>query len=89
MLFQVIFVLCVLLWFADPNLKRHYLLPAIFPNFTLLTIGSFVYGFIASGVYGWLVAITLVFFYNLWPVLVQALLEQQGKTGRLIYWRRP
>ncbi len=34
MLFQVFFVLCVLLWFVDPNLKGHYLLPAIFPNFS-------------------------------------------------------
>jgi hypothetical protein len=66
MVFQVIYVACVLLWFVDPNLKGHYLLPAIFPNFTLLTIGSFIYGFIASGVYGWIVAVTFVFFYNLW-----------------------
>jgi len=47
----------------------HVMLPAIFPNFTLLTIGSFIYGFIASGVYGWIVAVTFVFFYNLWPAL--------------------
>ena len=66
MVFQVIYVACVLLWFVDPNLKGHYLLPAIFPNFTLLTIGSFIYGFIASGVYSWIVAVTFVFFYNLW-----------------------
>src|SRR5690242_16035381 len=69
MLFQVIYALCVLLWFVDPNLKGHYLLPAIFPNFTLLTIGSFIYGLIASGVYGWIVAITFVFFYNFWPAV--------------------
>jgi hypothetical protein len=76
MVFQVIFALCVLLWFVDPNLKGHYLLPAIFPNFTFLTIGSFIYGLIASGVYGWVVAITFVFFYNLWPTLAVALLGQ-------------
>ena len=81
MLFQVIFVLCVLLWFVDPNLKGHYLLPAIFPNFTLLTIGSFIYGFIASGVYGWIVAITFVFFYNLWPSLAAALFGQRSRTA--------
>jgi hypothetical protein len=72
MLFQVIYVLCVLLWFVDPGLKGHYLLPAIFPNFTLLTTASFIYGFIASGVYGWIVAITFVFFYNLWPIVTAA-----------------
>jgi hypothetical protein len=77
MVFQVIYVLCVLLWFVDPNLKGHYLLPAIFPNFTLLTIGSFIYGLIASGIYGWIVAITFVFFYNLWPTLAAALFGQR------------
>ena len=49
-LFQMIYVLCVLLWLVDPSLKGRYLLPAIFPSFTLLTVGSFIYGFIASGV---------------------------------------
>jgi hypothetical protein len=67
MLFQVIYALCVLLWLVDPNLKGHYLLPAIFPNFTFLTIGSFIYGLIPSMLYGWIVAITFAFFYNLWP----------------------
>ena len=69
MLFQVIYVLCALLWLVFPDLKGHALLPAIFPNFTLLTIGSFIYGLIASGLYGWIVAIIFVFFYNLWPNL--------------------
>lgn len=69
MLFQVVYVLCVLLWLADPGLKVHALLPAIFPNFTLLTVGSFIYGLIASMVYGWITAIIFVFFYNLWPTL--------------------
>jgi hypothetical protein len=71
MLFQMIYVLCALLWLAYPGLKGHYL-PAIFPNFTLLTVGSFIYGFIASGVYGWIVAIIFVFFYNLWLSVVAA-----------------
>ena len=70
MLFQMIYVLCILLWLVDPSLKGHYLLPAIFPNFTLLTVGSFIYGFIASGVYGWVAAIVFVFFYNLWPSVI-------------------
>src|SRR3954451_23105779 len=67
MLFQVVYVLCALLWMAFPDLKGHGILPAIFPNFTLLTTGSFVYGLIASAIYGWIVAILFVFFYNLWP----------------------
>lgn len=78
MLFQVIYVLCVLLWLGFPDLKGHALLPAIFPNFTLLTIGSFIYGLIASGVYGWIVAIIFVFFYNLWPDLAAALFGQRA-----------
>jgi len=67
MLFQVIFVLCAALWLMSPDLTGHALLPAIFPGFTLLTIGSFIYGLIASMFYGWIVAIIFVFFYNLWP----------------------
>ena len=76
MLFQVIYVLCAMLWLIYPSLKGHDLLPAIFPNFTLLTVGSFIYGFIASGVYGWTVAITFVFFYNLWPSVVAAFAQR-------------
>jgi hypothetical protein len=67
MLFQVIYLLCAILWIGFPDLKGHALLPAIFPNFTLLTIGSFIYGLIVSMIYGWIVAIIFVFFYNLWP----------------------
>lgn len=78
MLFQVIYVLCVLLWLAFPDLKGHAILPAIFPNFTLLTIRSFIYGLIGSGVYGWIVAIIFVFFYNLWPGLAAALFGQRA-----------
>ena len=78
MLLQVIYVLCVLLWLGFPDLKGHALLPAIFPNFTLLTIGSFIYGLIASGVYGWIVAIISVFFYNLWPDLAAAWFSQKA-----------
>jgi len=77
MLFQVIYVLCVLLWLAFPDLKGHALLPALFPNFTLLTIGSFIYGMVASGVYGWIVAIIFAFFYKLWAALAAALLCQR------------
>lgn len=81
MLFQVIYVLCVALWLAFPELKGHALLPAIFPNFTLLTIGSFIYGLIASMVYGWITAIVFVFFHNLWPS-VAGLVFGQKATSR-------
>src|SRR5262245_30735662 len=76
MLFQVVYVACVVLWLIYPDLKGHYLLPAIFPNFTLLTIGSFIYGLIASGVYGWIVAIVFVFFYNIWPSVAAAFAQR-------------
>jgi dihydrodipicolinate synthase/N-acetylneuraminate lyase len=36
-----------------------------------LTVGSFIYGFIASGVYGWIVAI-----YNLWPRVLAAFAQR-------------
>ena len=39
----------------------------IFPQFKLLDIPSFVYGLIASAMYGWFVSAVFVFFYNLWP----------------------
>ena len=78
MLFQVIFVLCVALWLVNPELQGHALLPAIFPNFKLLTVGSFIYGLIASMIYGWIVAIVFVFFYNLWPSLASALFGRRA-----------
>jgi hypothetical protein len=77
MLFQVIYVLCVLLWLGYPDLKGHAMLPAIFPNFTLLTVGSFIYGLVASMIYGWVAAMIFVFFYNLWPTVTAALLGQR------------
>lgn len=78
MLFQVVYVSCVLLWLGFPDLKGHALLPAIFPNFTLLTFGSFIYGLIASMIYGWVVAIIFVFFYNLWPGVAALVFGQRA-----------
>lgn len=72
MLFQVVYVLCIVLWLAFPDLKGHALLLAVFPNFKLLTLGSFIYGMIASMLYGWIAAIIFVFFFNLWPQLTAA-----------------
>ena len=77
MLFQVIYVICVLLWFVYPDLKGHVFLPAVFPNFTLLTFWSFLYGLIGSMMYGWIAAIIFVFFYNLWPRVAAFLFGQK------------
>jgi hypothetical protein len=74
MLFQVIYVICILLWLGYPELEGHAFLPAIFPNFTLLTAGSFIYGLMASMIYGWIAAAIFVFFYNLWPAWGAAIL---------------
>lgn len=78
MLFQVIYVLCVALWVFFPELKGHALLADIFPQFKLLDIPSFVYGLIASAMYGWLVSAVFVFFFNLWPTVAGAI---WGKTA--------
>ncbi len=74
MLFQVIYVLCVLLWLAFPDLKGHELLPIVFPGFKMIAVGSLIYGLVASMIYGWAVAIIYVFFFNLWPQLVAAVI---------------
>ena len=62
---------------TNPNLEGHNFLSMVFPCFTFLTIGSFICGLVASGVYGWTVAITFVFFYNLWPVVVAYVFGQR------------
>jgi len=77
MLFQVLFLLCVALWLVAPNLNGHAILTTIFPNFTLLTLGSFIYGLVMSMFYGWAVAIIFVFFYNLWPTFASRVLAPQ------------
>ena len=84
MLFQAIYVLCVALWLAFRGLNGHALLLAIFPNFKLLTVGSLIYGFMASMVYGWITAIIFVFFFNLWPQLIAAVMGQRSvRAGQL------
>lgn len=84
MLFQAVYVLCIVLWLAFPNLNGHALLLAVFPNFKLLTVASFVCGFIASMIYGWIVAIIFVFFFNLWPQLTAAIVgERTARAGQL------
>ena len=67
MLFQVIYIICVARWVVFPDLNGHAMLTVIVPGFRLLNVISFLYGLVASAVYGWSVAIIFCFFYNLWP----------------------
>ena len=67
MLFQVTYVLCVVLWAIFPELKGLTLLTAVIPQFKLLDVPNFLSGLVASAVYGWFVSIVFVYFYNLWP----------------------
>lgn len=67
MLFQVIYLLCVVLWIFFPELQGHVILLDLFPQFKLLDLPSFVYGLVSSAVYGWIVSSVFVFFYNMWP----------------------
>jgi hypothetical protein len=78
MLFQVLYVLCVAIYFVAPGLPGHAVLTQIFPQFSLLDLPSFIYGLVLSMVYGWFVAATFVFSYNLWPRF--AALLSNGKT---------
>jgi hypothetical protein len=41
---------------AISELEGHAALSAVFSNFNLLTVGSFIYGFVASMIYGWTAA---------------------------------
>jgi len=70
MLFQVLYVLCVGMWFIAPDLAGHAALTQIFPQFRLLDVPSFIYGLVLSMMYGWFVSAIFVFFYNLWPSFV-------------------
>jgi hypothetical protein len=80
MLFQVLYVLCVAFWTVFPDLKGHALLIALFPQFKLLDVPSFIYGLVASAMYGWFVAAIFVFFYNLWPSLADLIFGRRSVT---------
>ena len=67
MLFQVLYILCVVAWVFFPQLAGHAALLQVFPQFRLLDAPSFLYGFVMSMFYGWFVSAVFVFFYNLWP----------------------
>ena len=72
MLFQTLYLACLALWAMFPALPGHALLADVFPQFELLTLSSFIYGLVASALYGWIVAAVFVFFYNLWIALAHA-----------------
>ena len=67
MLFQVLYVACIIAWSLFPAALPHAAVIALFPGFRLLDVPSFIYGLVASMFYGWFIAATFVFFYNLWP----------------------
>lgn len=70
MVVQALYLACVAVWFAAPELGAHLLLVDWFPQFKLLDAPSFIYGLILSGVYGWFTSVVFVFFYNLWPQVI-------------------
>lgn len=76
MLFQVVYVICILLWTLAPNLQGHSLLETLLPGFKLLGVGSFFYGLVLTAVYGWVASLVFVFFYNLWPTIARVLFGQ-------------
>ena len=71
MLFQTLYLACLALWALLPALSAHAMLASIFPQFELLTPLSFIYGLVASMIYGWVMAAVFVFFYNLWIALAR------------------
>ena len=73
MLFQTLYLACLALWAYFPGLAGHALLGEVFPQFELLTVWSFVYGLVASAIYGWIAAGVFVFFHNFWIGLARAL----------------
>lgn len=77
MLFQTMYVLCVVLWWIAPDLAGHAILGTLFPRFKFLGVVSFIYGLVLSMIYGWFVAATFVFFHNLWPRVASALVGRQ------------
>src|SRR5690242_13743960 len=80
MLFNVIYVLCVALWFVMPDLKGHAVLVQLIPHFKLLDVPSFFYGLIMSAMYGWFVAVVFVFFHNLWPNVARVITGSRART---------
>lgn len=64
MVFQALYLACVLVWFVAPQHGGHLLLVDLFAQFKVLDAPSFIYSLILSGVYGWF---TSVLFFFLQP----------------------
>ena len=80
MLFQVLFIACVVFWALLPGLPGHAALTEVFPRFKLLDVPSFIYGLVMSMIYGWFVSAVFVFFYNLWPSFASLLFGRKIVT---------
>lgn len=81
MLFQILYLACLGLWALFPALPGHAVLADIFPQFEILTVWSFIYGLVASMIYGWIVAGLFVFFYNLWIELARVFAGKRKATA--------
>jgi hypothetical protein len=81
MLFQTLYLACLTLWAFFPDLAGHALLGEVFPQFELLTLWSFIYGLVASAIYGWIIAGVFVFFHNLWIAMARARAGQSKVTA--------
>jgi hypothetical protein len=79
MVFQAIYLACIALWFVAPDLLGHSMLVDFLPGFKFLSAGSFIYGLILAGLYGWFVSVVFVFFYNLWP-RVSSIFSSDGRA---------
>ena len=79
MLFQVVYVGCIIAWTLFPELPGHAAMINLFPQFRLLDAPSFIYGLVLTMFYGWFVSAVFVFFYNLWPSFASFLFR--GKTA--------
>lgn len=73
MVFQSLYVACLALWAFAPDFGAHEVLQYAFPGFEFLTPASFIYGVVASAIYGWFIAVVFVFSYNLWGAVARTL----------------
>jgi hypothetical protein len=80
MLFQVLYVACIVSWSHFPDLPGHAAMINLFPQFKLLDVPSFIEGLVLSMIYGWVVAATFVFFYNLWPRFASVIFGRKTVT---------
>jgi len=82
MLFQVIYVACVLLWFIDPQSERALVAAIDFSELYAADNWKLHLWPDRERPEGWIAAITFVFFYNLWPGLALALFGRRAVVNR-------